>query len=275
VSTLVLGTSTAAVNAGSNFTGVGREKGIGREADASKELTGIILMLFHADFFGHTEVVHRHKHLNLTFQLDDHKNAQSYTNNSLAAGMIKTSGKAAGNSFWDTGAARFAHGFQFGSEADGVSDLAGYLGEVAGGKTLGIIVAAHKVRGEHLDASFAAEKDGFFVVDAQTAYLAGSSDGGESNLQLYCKVDCQLHTVVAAVEGDRFGVDDNIAYFGGFELYSDGIVDQFLIAIGEKHLHVLEALAVAAGVIYAAGIDAYSFFEAVLSGGIISVVRHC
>ncbi len=232
-------------------------------------------MLFHADFFGHAEVVYRHEHLHLPFQLDDHENTQSDADNAFTAGMIKAAGEATGNGFGNAGTAGFAYGFQLGSEADGVCNLTGNLGEVAGGETLDIVVAAHKVRGEHLDASFTAEKDGFFVVDTQAAYLAGCGDGGVCDLQLYGEVDRQLHTVVAAVEGDGFCVDDNVAHFGGFELDTDGVVDQFLIAVGEKHLHVLKTLAVAAGVIYAAGVDAYGFFEAVLSGGIISVVRHC
>ena len=257
------GVVTAA--AGVKFAGVGWEEGIGGEAKTAEHLAGVVVALLDADFLGHTEVVDRHEHLNLTLELDYHEYAECYENGAFAATVVEAAAEATADRAWDAAAiAWLTNGDQSGAQTDGLGDLAGNARQIAAGLSLQVIVVTDIFRAEDLDTALAAEENGLLGADTKTADLAGVAHGGNGYIEAYAEIDGQLNAVVAAVEGDGLGVDKDVAHLGGLELDGDGVVDELLVALDKVDADVLETFAVAAGIIDAAGVNADSLLETIL-----------
>ena len=124
--------AASALAAGREFGGVRGEECLSGEADPTEKLAGIVVAVLHADLLGHTEIIHRQKHLNLTLHLDDHKYTERNDDNTFTAKMLKASIEAARYRSGHTGtAAGITECLKSCAEADGFCNLYRHLGKIA------------------------------------------------------------------------------------------------------------------------------------------------
>jgi len=261
----IAGTAAAAGDGrGCEIGGVRREKSIGREADFAEEITWVVIALFNANLFRHAEIIYRNKHLHLSLQLNNHKDSECYLNDALSAVVVKAAVEAAcDRARYAALTAGLAYSSKTSAKGNRFCNLAGDLGQVAAWGILHIIITADKIGSKYLYTSFAAEENSFFVVDTKTADFTRAADRRNGDLKTHAEVDGQINAVIAAVEGNRFGVDKHIDNLGAFELYGKGVVDELLILLDKEDLNIFKAFSVAAGIVDSAGVYAYGFFEAI------------
>lgn len=241
-----------------------REEGFGREADLAEKLAGIAVALFDADLFGHTEIVYGDKHLNLALDLDDHEDAECCFNCLFGAVVVEVSAESSCD------AARYAAAagavtalYKTCTKAYRLCDLAYDLRKIAGTGVLDVVIAADVIGTEDLDASFASEEYGLFVIHRKSVDLARVADRGYGDINADGEIDGKVNTVISAVKGYGLGVDIDVDDLGALHSYTDGIIYHFLVALSEIDGDVFKTFSVAACVVNAAGVYTYCFTETV------------
>ena len=220
-----------------------REKLIGWEINAAKQLTGVI-RCSHTFLIRDTEIISGYQHLDIAYNLHDGEQADGGIYNARFCAGVELTTVPAADTFGDPAAdVRMAGAVaQAGGKTDRLRNLYGSFRQnlAYGGLLIEIIQLV--VRAEHLDIAFAAVKDHLFVeygysVDGDRACCRRTE-----YIEAYVEEEGHIDGIEPFIERNRLQIQIDCDNLDVFHADVRGIINDSLFGRGEINPQILQAV---------------------------------